>query len=182
MPPKTQTGNHTTANVPASPMQSKPPIQAPSTGELAVKSFESFISFIVGIAIFGASTFAVLASEIADPAVLTKRPRFGRETARTFIALGWLFFVLAFAVAGFSMSVLTAQRERAGADSETRWESKWEGWGLTASAVLYLLVIGGFLFLSLAVVAYVEVVGWIAVAFASIAGLVACSMLIQQVL
>ncbi|KAK4951623.1 hypothetical protein LTR28_006838, partial [Elasticomyces elasticus] len=112
MSSNTKDGNRTTASVPSSPILPKSSVHPPSAGELVVKAFESFLSFMGGIVIFGASTFAVVVSEIANPAEFTHRLRFERKTARTFIALGWLLFVLAFGVADFSMSILTTQREK----------------------------------------------------------------------
>ncbi|OCL11451.1 hypothetical protein AOQ84DRAFT_262611, partial [Glonium stellatum] len=119
-----------------------------------LKSFQAFISFIVGVSIFGASTFSIVVSEIANPADHSPNPQFGRETVRTFLALSWLFFILALALGGFSMSVATSLQEKADGKISTNALGKLKRWGLLASFLLQALLIAAFLFLSLALVAY----------------------------
>ncbi|KAK1765093.1 hypothetical protein QBC33DRAFT_545719 [Phialemonium atrogriseum] len=139
--------------------------------ELSVKDFQTFISFIFSISIFGASTFAVIVGQMTDPADIWKPgpPPFTMSRVRTFLAVAWLCFVLALAVAGYSSSVLTLWRQRAGGEYDGAWVRKWDAFGIAASALLHLLIVMAFLFLSLALVAYVGVVGWIAVGFSSLA-------------
>jgi hypothetical protein len=87
-------------------------------GEIVIKSFEGFLSFVIGVSIFGASTFTVVVSQIQDPSDLYAKPRFTAETVRTFLAIAWLLFILALGIVGFSMSVVTFQREHAKAGQE----------------------------------------------------------------
>ena len=91
------------------PRQSDPYVQQ------SVKDFETFISFILSISIFGASTFAIIAGQMADPADLWKPdpPPFYLSTVRVFLGIAWLCFVLALAVAGYSSSILVLRRRSA---------------------------------------------------------------------
>jgi hypothetical protein len=140
--------------------------------ERAVEDFQSFISFIFSVSIFGASTFAVIVSQMADPIDIWRPdpPPFGLATVRTFLAIAWLCFILAIAVAGYSSSILTLWREMARGFLDKTWKKKWDSVGIVASVILHLLLVTAFLFLSLALVAYVGVVGWVAVGFSSLAG------------
>jgi hypothetical protein len=146
----------------------------------AVASFQGFLSFIIGISIFGASIFTVIISEIANPGDLSEAPRFTRETVRTFLGISWLLFVLALGVVALSMSLLAYQQEHKNTGINGPWRYRWERLGLLASALIQLLVIAAFLFLSLVLVAYTEVVGWVAVAFTSIAAACAFVSLVFQ--
>jgi hypothetical protein len=140
-----------------------------STTEVVVKSFEGFLSFVIGLSIFGASTFAVIVSEIANPSDLAENPRFTRETVRTLLGIAWLLFILALGVVALAMSLLAFQREHTKASFDGLWSRTWERLGLLASSLIQLLVIVAFLFLTLVLVAYTEAVGWAAVAFTSTA-------------
>jgi hypothetical protein len=148
--------------------------------EVVVKSFEGFLSFILSVSIFGASIFTVIVSDIADPAEISKSPRFDRETVRMFLALAWLLFVVALGIAGFSLSVVTIRRERVRNGSDQAWNVRWKRLGLASSFVLQTCILGAFMFLSLAVVAYTEGGGWAAVACTSAACVVALIFLLWQ--
>ncbi|KAK3317798.1 hypothetical protein B0T19DRAFT_405464 [Cercophora scortea] len=130
----------------------------------SVKAFETFISFIFSISIFGASAFAVVVGGMTDPSDLwpaDNPPTFTLRTARTFIAIAWLCFILSLAVAAYASSALTMMRQRAGGVEDREWGRRWEVIGLVASAVLYLLLVAAFLFLSLAMVALVWLKGFV---------------------
>ena len=73
--------------------------------------------FVLSLSIFGASTFAVIVSQIANPSDLTANPRFTQDSVRTFLGISWLLFILALGVVALSMSALAFQRERPRADS-----------------------------------------------------------------
>lgn len=141
--------------------------------KLAVESYQLFITFVVSVSIFGASTFAVIAGQMADPADLWRPapPPFSIGTVRNFLAVAWLCFILSIAVAGYSSSVLTLHRQRAGGVYQGGWAETWKWQGIVASTLLHALLIAAFMFLSLALVAYVGTVGWVAVGFCSFAGI-----------
>lgn len=145
-----------------------------------IKSFEGFLSFVLSLSIFGASTFAIIVSEIANPNELSLNPRFTRETVRTLLGISWLLFVLALGIVALSMSLLAYQRERSTTGLEGLWGQRWDCLGLVASSLIQVLVIVAFLFLSLVLVAYTEAVGWVAVAFTSTAAAFALISLAVQ--
>jgi hypothetical protein len=58
---------------------------AASNTEVVIKSFEGFLSFVLSPSIFGASTFAITVSQIANPSDLTANPQFTQESVRTFL-------------------------------------------------------------------------------------------------
>jgi Na+/proline symporter len=147
-----------------------------------IKSFEGFLSFILTLSIFGASTFSIIVSEIANPNAISPDPRFTRETVRTLLGIAWLLFVLALGIVAVSMSLLAFQREHPTTGVESPWRQTWERLGLVASALIQVSVIAAFLLLSLVLVAYTEAVGWVAVALTStVAFLVLISLAFQWV-
>lgn len=172
-----------TASTPSTPPPADTPAPNPTTPirpqpvsrqsdphvQQSVKDFETFISFTFSISIFGASTFAIIAGQMADPADIWKpeAPPFSLGTVRVFLGIAWLCFVLALAVAGYSSSILVLHRQRAGGVYDRSWGKAWDRFGVVASVALHLLLVCAFLFLSLGLVAYVGAVGWVAVGFAS---------------
>ncbi|EPS38930.1 hypothetical protein H072_7328 [Dactylellina haptotyla CBS 200.50] len=140
--------------------------------ETSVNDFQTFISFVFSISIFGASTFAIILGEMTDPADIWKpdSPPFSLPQVRNFLAISWLCFILSIAVAAYSSSILTIFRQRANHIYEKSWYKTWDVYGLIASAILHLLLVMAFLFLSVALVAYVGTVGWVAVGFSAGAG------------
>ncbi|KAH7022297.1 hypothetical protein EDB80DRAFT_877853 [Ilyonectria destructans] len=146
------------------------PAVMPHPIESSVEDFKMFISLVFSVSIFGASTFAVVVGQMTDPADIWKPnpPPFTLSTIRNFIAIAWLCFVLSIAVAGYSSSLLTIQRDRVRGDYDD-WAKKWESIGILASTVLHLLLVTAFLFLSLSIVPYACAVGWVAVGFSGIA-------------
>lgn len=61
------------------------------------------------------------------------------------------------------------------------WTRKWDNIGIAVSAALHFLIVGAFMSLSVALVAYVPVVGWVAVGFASAAGVFVIFLTMYQV-
>lgn len=146
---------------------------------LTVESFQFFLSFIVGISIFGASIFATIVGQIQDPRQLNPHAYFSMQTVRIFMAIAWLSFVAALGVAGFSSSVLILEKEK-NSNLTENWRRRWSKFGLAVSFTLQALVVGAFLFLSLGLVAYTKVVGWIAVAITIAAAGIAISLWVKQ--
>ncbi|KAF5505538.1 hypothetical protein CGCS363_v004487 [Colletotrichum siamense] len=124
------------------------------------------------ISIFGASTFAIIAGQMEDPAKLwkPKQPPFTLPTVRRFLAVGWLCFILTIAIAGYSSSLLTILRQQAQEAEDKSWHRNWDKIGIVASAMMHLFIVLAFLFLSLGLVAYVGALGWVGVGFSSLAG------------
>ncbi|VTO83331.1 unnamed protein product [Fusarium graminearum] len=126
-----------------------------------------FITLVFGVSLFGASTFAVAIGQMTDPADIwePEKPPFSMERVRNFLGAAWLCFILAIAVAGFSSSLLTLLKHhanRAGVNGQKMWKTI----TITTSVLLWTLLAVAFLFLSLAMVPYAYIPGWIAVASA----------------
>jgi hypothetical protein len=177
----TTTGTTEGSGTPSGSLATQPKtVNRTDRGEIVIKSFEGFLSFVIGVSIFGASTFTVVVSQIADPSSLYAKPRFTAETVRTFLAISWLLFILALGIVGFSMSVVTFQREHAKLGQEGEWIKRWKGVGLLVSSVIELLIVVAFIFLSLVIVAYAEAVGWVAVGCASVAAILVIVLIAIQ--
>jgi len=141
-----------------------PKVTVTPRNEESEKSFKTFLSFGLTLSIFGASTFTVVVSEIANPSEINASARFARETVRSFLGIAWLLFVVALGAVSFSMSARAYVREHPTIEVKGGSKLKWE---LIASSLIQISVIAAFFFLSLALVAYTEVVGWIAVGLTS---------------
>lgn len=144
-----------------------------STGDPAgLIWLDTLLPTVVGLSTFGGSiTFTIIPAQNAIPT-----NRFDEGTVRTFVSLAWLFFILAFGCASTAQMVLALHREtiKAGFMDQRRKTGGWD-WvviGLFCwfpmSLFLQLLILTAFLFLSLVVVAFVPVVGWIAVCMTSL--------------
>ncbi|KAK7408547.1 hypothetical protein QQX98_009308 [Neonectria punicea] len=157
-------------------------IVMPNPVESSIEEFKMFISFVFSVSIFGASTFAVVVGQMTDPADLWKpdAPPFALSTVRTFLAIAWLCFILSIAVAGYSSSLLTIRRHQAGGVYDETWGKKWDVIGILASAMLHLLLVTAFLFLSLSMVPYANAVGWVAVGFSCLAYVFVMGLTIYQ--
>lgn len=136
-----------------------------------VEDFRLFVTFVFGVSIFGAATFAVIVGQMTDPVELSApdAPTFTLSTVRTFLAMAWLCFILSLALAGYSSSGLLLARKRAYLASDENWAEKWEPFGVLSSTFLHLLLVVAFMFLSLSIVPYASAVGWAAVGFTSLA-------------
>ena len=130
---------------------------------------DGFLPIFITICSFGGSiTFTVI------PTVANGTPiphRFDAAEVRTFLSLAWLFFVLAlvFAMAG-SLKVTYRRKSFEKIAEKPHTTAEFSQKLLVSLFGLYLQIFTGlaFIFLSLVVVAYTPVVGWIAFAFASI--------------
>ncbi|KAF8861542.1 hypothetical protein BDZ45DRAFT_556437, partial [Acephala macrosclerotiorum] len=122
----------------------------------SIKEFQLFISFIFSISIFGASVFAIIVSQMADPADIWKPrpPPFTLQTVRNLLAVSWLCFILAIAVAGYSSSYLTIHRQSAKGNYDEVWRRRWERVGIACSIALHFLMIAAFMCMSVALVSY----------------------------
>jgi hypothetical protein len=126
---------------------------------------EGFVPTFITLCTFGGSiTFTVI------PTIEDGKPiphYFSSTEVRTFLSLAWLFFVFALGLAGGAAVVLTFRHEAI--KNALREEDKAAPWALlTVSAfglLLQIFTILAFLFLSLVVVAYTPVVGWIVFRF-----------------
>lgn len=158
--------------------------QHEDTVETSVKDYQIFVTIVLTISIFGASTFAVIAGQMEDPVELWKPdpPPFSLKTVRRLLAAAWVCFILTMAVAGYSSSLLTILRQQAKVRNDASWHKSWDKIGIAASVLLHSLLVLAFLFLSLALVAYVGAIGWVGVGFSCLAGAFVCWLSIVQCL
>jgi hypothetical protein len=130
-----------------------------------VSWWEGYLNAILGISLFGGQiTFTVILSEIADPATLhaNKTALFSKETARLFVAISWMLFTITLGLAAVIRILISDVNLKEAANKGFKNGSRWIR---LAHSLLTLflngLPIAAFLFLALAVVAYVPIVGWI---------------------
>ncbi|KAF5020594.1 hypothetical protein F66182_7380 [Fusarium sp. NRRL 66182] len=144
--------------------------------------FRFFVVTMIAISVFGASTFAVIMGEMTDPADIwaPESPTFTLKTVRLFLALSWLAFAVSIALAGYSGSFLALMRQRAGGQVDEDTIKKWTPAGLVVSALLHVLIVTGFFFMSLSLVAYVGSFGWAIVSVSSLMYLVVFYLLTAQ--
>ncbi|RGP71805.1 hypothetical protein FSPOR_3171 [Fusarium sporotrichioides] len=142
--------------------------------------FRFFVVTMIAISVFGASTFAVIMGEMTDPAEIWESPAFTLKTVRLFLAISWLSFAMSIALAGYSGSVLALMRQKAKGEVDEETIKKWTPAGLVVSVALHLLIVTGFFFMSLSLVAYVGSFGWVIVSAAGLMYLVVFCILVAQ--
>jgi hypothetical protein len=149
-------------------------MEATNTSEAAFRNwFDGYLNTIITTAALGGQiTFAVIVTDIIDPASLqghdttAKPPKgFSKETVRLLIALSWFFFAAALGLAITSKLVYCSPLLVGAADLKLR-PSPFIHAILTL--VLNVLSVGAFFLLSLAITAYVPAVGWMGVTLLSL--------------
>jgi hypothetical protein len=129
--------------------------------------YQSLFAIVIGITTFGASiTFSLIVTETRQPNF-----HFSSSSVQLFVAISWLCFVMALGAACILASFLNFY----GALIKEDWNSaegqkKWLWFGGGATVILGGLLFVAFFFLSLSVMAYVKVVGIIAVVFTVLIG------------
>lgn len=150
-------------------------------GDRLASYFENFFRTITGVSILGASiTFTNI---IRSPVTPFHNFGFSSRVIQYLISLSWLFFVLALAFTSFFASALSLWRPQAvkafgtttGAD---RIKVLWFATGV--SAFLFGLEVVAFITISLVVTAYTGPVGWVAVGFIIIFGLLGFGVIIWR--
>lgn len=156
-----------TAEPPAAQAHASWSIGNSNQGDLDI--FRFFVVTMIAISVFGASTFAVIMGEMTDPADIwaPESPTFTLKTVRLFLAMSWLAFAVSIAVAGYSGSFLALMQQKAGGEIDKHTMKKWAPAGLIVSAALHILIVTGFFFMSLSLVAYVGNFGWVIVSICS---------------
>ena len=119
--------------------------------------FERFFPNVIVITTLGSSiTFALIMSQLQDPEDgVARHSLFNLSTVRILIATSWLLFTVTLILSFFLLGWLKHQQAKA-------WHSESDGYWMVA--LLYFFIMGAFICLSLAVAAYVDVIGFIAVA------------------
>ncbi|GAB1318186.1 hypothetical protein MFIFM68171_08396 [Madurella fahalii] len=135
--------------------------------------YDEYLKAVIGIAVLGGQiTFTLIVSDIADPTRLSsenlnpdKAPAssvFKREDVRLLISLSWLCFTVSLGLGIFALVHSSNTLSSNGIPPSTSFFYTWSDGVIR---VLNVLPMGAFLLLSLAVAAYVPIVGWVSVGF-----------------
>jgi hypothetical protein len=120
--------------------------------------FERFFPNVVVITTLGSSiTLALIISQLQDPedGTVARHSLFNLSTVRILIATSWLLFTITLILSFFLLGWLKHLQGKT-------FHSENDGYWMVA--LLYFFIMGAFICLSLAVAAYVDVIGFIAVA------------------
>ena len=154
-------------------------------GSSVARFFTGLFTTVIGISSLGTSvTFSyVLTNNTSSPR--SAQPFFNVDQIQLFLAISWLLFLLALANASLGSTVLTFFKEH--------WTKDWDGvngkasqfevqmYAVFAVGLMGALIIGAFVLLSLVVIAYSAVVGWVALGFTAFYGLVIAVGVLHQV-
>ncbi|KAI1098912.1 hypothetical protein F4804DRAFT_102336 [Jackrogersella minutella] len=146
----------------------------------SARNFQTFVSFLMPISIFGASIFSIILGQMTDPKDISDTPIFSLATVRAMLALAWLCFVLVLGIGGLSLGFLLTHEENSQGALKPEIMRNLRKLGLAAVVLLYSLTIGGFMLMAIALAAYVQVVAFIAVSCTAIAGIVAMVVCFYQ--
>lgn len=120
--------------------------------ELQTSTLVTFFQNIGAISTLGSSfTFALIVSQLQDPAEVSRRHHFDLSTVRIFIATSWFLFTVALV-----LGILLASAIKSTRDAE--WKKRQR---ILAIIFLYPLIGVALILLSLSVAAYVDVVGFL---------------------
>ncbi|KAF2728316.1 hypothetical protein EJ04DRAFT_516682 [Polyplosphaeria fusca] len=149
------------------------------------KSLETFII----VCTFGGSiTFSLIMLNIANPSRLNSenlatRARYDVEEVREFLAVGWVLFMCNLGICCLLSGLVYFQE----LDILGNWPDGRLWWGITWEWLLHIcsfvitgLLIAAFAVLSMAVVAYVEPVGWAGLALTMLWGSIVVGCWIYQ--
>jgi hypothetical protein len=145
-----------------------------NSGDLGLNWLDRYLNGHIATGVFGGQiTFIVVISEIADPAASRVGPTstflFGKDTVRLFVALSWLLFMMELGIAALGKVLLMDDRIKHA--MKNYFERKGRAMGYVYSVFSFVmngLPLVAFLFLALAVTAYVPVVGLIGVGMISL--------------
>ena len=158
-------------------------IDSTNNTEQALRWWDEFLRHTITISVFGGSiTLTVIVQAIQDPAELNKDSRFHHDTVRIFLTVAWLLFVSALALALVSSLLLPFDHK---AVSRAFGEGLPSMVGVLFHVLSFLLcavLLGAFIMLSLCVVAYVEVVGWIGFGVTSVTAIIALFCWLRRML
>ena len=145
-----------------------------------VKIYESLFRATIVISTIGGSiTFQVIIQQIPDSESVNQGHHFDRKTARSFLAIAWLLFVLALGIACLAAALLAFNKERLRIGLIKTRRDSYAAWGALASGIVLLLLLSAFLFSSMAVSSYAEGAGWIATAFTCVFSIIALTLWVR---
>jgi hypothetical protein len=132
--------------------------------------YQGLFTIVIGVTTFGASiTFSLILTDTRQPIF-----HFSSSSVQLFVAISWLCFVMALGAACILASFLSFYGPKIRAEwNDAGGQRKWLWFGAGATGILGSLLFVAFLFLSLTVMAYVKVVGIIAIVFTILIGIFA---------
>ncbi|SPO07442.1 uncharacterized protein DNG_10136 [Cephalotrichum gorgonifer] len=120
--------------------------------ELQALTLTTFFQNIGAISTLGSSfTFALIVSQLQDPAEVSRGHRFDLSTVRIFIATSWLLFTVTL-VLGILLAIAIKNTK------DAKWKKRQRRLSII---ILYSLIGAALILLSLTVAAYVDVVGFL---------------------
>ncbi|KAI1452648.1 hypothetical protein F4805DRAFT_23242 [Annulohypoxylon moriforme] len=152
--------------------------------ERSAKNFQIFVGFLMPISIFGASVFSIILGQMADPKDTSNTPILSLATVRILLALAWLSFVLVIGLGGLSLGFLATHEESSQGTLTPIEKRKLKRLGFLVVVLLYGFTMSGFVFMAIALAAYVQIVAFAAIgcmAIAIVIATVACFRQWQEV-
>jgi hypothetical protein len=130
----------------------------------------------IAVSTLGASiTFQVVIQQIGDDADTSPFHTFHRKTARSFLAIAWVLFVVALGIAclaailvGLREDVVKRDEMEAMGKEEVEEEVWYETLASATSGLLLFVMLSAFSFCSLAVTSYCEGAGWAGVGMSAL--------------
>ncbi|KUJ17876.1 uncharacterized protein LY89DRAFT_668092 [Mollisia scopiformis] len=150
-------------------------------GERLATFFDNLFKTITAISTLGASlTFSKIVQTPVAPWV---DYGISKDTAQTYLGLSWLVFVINLGIVSFATAALSLWRYAAiewfgTEDSQKRRTVMW--YATFVSMVLFALIIVAFIFLGLVIAAYAGPVGWSAIGFTTLAGILGFGVIVWQ--
>jgi hypothetical protein len=142
--------------------------------------FQQSIGFLVSISIFGASVFTIILGQMQDPKDISPNPTFSLQTVRIFLTIAWICFILCIGVAGYTgafLNIIMASEKENVSSFLVRHRRVLD---VALWTLFYGFIITAFFFLSLALVPYADVAGWVAVGCTALFGVVSVVFLVLQ--
>lgn len=153
------------------------------SGQSVTTFFSGLFSTIIGVGTLGSTiTFSYVLNN--KDSLADTESYFNKAQVQRFLATSWLLFLLDMAFAAIGSTIMTFFR--------AHWIKDWNGehgrrsqrevqlYAVVMSALMAGLTVAAFIFLCLVVVAYEEVVGWIALGFTCCFGFMMLVSVIYQ--
>ncbi|KAF2183520.1 hypothetical protein K469DRAFT_751526 [Zopfia rhizophila CBS 207.26] len=138
-----------------------------------VNFLQGYLKAMLAISLFGGQiTFTIILSDIYDPNKLSSphRASFSKETVRLFVSISWMLFTFVLGLSAIAQILLSDSKIREVVGKGGSWTVVWMLFALNLMPVL------AFLFLALAVTAFVPVVGWVVLGFVGLYAVVVVSL------
>jgi hypothetical protein len=157
-------------------MATAPPVTLPE--RIVNYARTSFLAATLAVGTVGASiTFTIIVQDISDPG---SDSRFTKKEVKTLLAIAWVLFVAAIALTNFFASWFVVYHEEIQAALKEQTYTRWHVFGVIMALGIQLELVGAFLCLELALLAYVEPVGWFAVSMTVVYGAMTVVFIVRK--